>query len=50
MQTIQQEFPLSWGYKNWLLTHKNGWLSQACQEVLAHCARSAHFISAVFSW
>ena len=24
---FQQEFSLSWGYKNWLLTHENHWLS-----------------------
>ena len=26
MPTVQQEFSSSWGYKNWLLTHKNCWL------------------------
>ena len=24
---FQQEFSLSWAYKNWLLTHENHWLS-----------------------
>ena len=33
MPTFQQEFSLSWGYKNWLLTHKICWLSLVCKEV-----------------
>ena len=35
-QSSRANFPagiLSWGYKNWPLTHKNCWLSLACQEV-----------------
>ena len=44
--TFQQEFSLSCGYKNWLLTHKNCQPSLACQEL---CAQSAHFISALCS-
>ena len=27
MPTVWQEFSLFWGYKNWLLTHDNCWLS-----------------------
>ena len=31
MLIFQQEFSLSWGYKNWLLIRKNRWLSLVCQ-------------------
>ena len=45
MPLFQQEFSLSWGYKNWLLIHKNCWLSLVCQGLSVHCAHNAHFIS-----
>ena len=42
---FQQEFSLSWGYKNWLLICKNRWLSLVCQGLSVLCAGNSHFIS-----
>ena len=49
MPPFQQEFSLSWGYKNWPLTHEEGRLSLAYQKALACCAPSVHIVSALCS-
>ena len=46
--TFQQEFSLSWGCKNWLLTHKNCWLSLVCQEVGSLYSWCPHYLCSWF--
>ena len=48
MPIFQQEFPLSWGYKNWLLTHKNCRLSLVCQEVGPLHSQCPHYFCFLF--
>ena len=48
MPPFQQEFSLSWGYKNWLLTHKKHQHSLVCQEVTC-CAGSTLIISVLIN-
>ena len=45
MHIFQQEFSLSWGYKDWLPIHKSCWLCLVCQGLSVRCACNAHFIS-----
>ena len=48
MPTVQQEFALSWGYKNWLLTHKKHWLSLDWQEVSPLHLQCPHNLCSLF--
>ena len=48
MPTFQQEFSLSRGYKNGLLTHKNCQLSLVCQEVGPPCLQRPHCLCSLF--
>ena len=45
MATFQQKFSLSWGCKNWLLTHNTCQLSLVCQEVGPRCS---HYLCSLF--
>ena len=43
-RNFQQQFSLSSGYQNWLLTHKKHQLSLACQEVGLLCLQHPHYL------